>query len=259
MLAWPAIGLAQPAITSARILTPIVNVFRPRASPLIEFNVTGDGSIIQYTLQGPSGELFYQGFSAPSFPKKVLLQGYNPTVNPAIGNATEFTPYTEAGTWKVWSLQICDAQFSCGYYDQAQIAALFPSTSFTVVNPGKIDILPPYATSGTILTPSLSISKADTLRILLKLEDNVSGVASASVCAATPGITKEICAVIPPPLRLQTAGAYLATAQLPTGTPPGTYTINDVFLADIAGNTISLSNPGQLNGIFGTTTFTVTP
>jgi hypothetical protein len=67
----PTVAEAAPTISSLEILTPTVNVDRPASSPRVKLATSGDGTIIQFTWQGPSGEFVYQTYQMPN--------GFGPT------------------------------------------------------------------------------------------------------------------------------------------------------------------------------------
>jgi len=252
------VAQATPVISSIRILTPTVNVDRPASSPRVNLVVAGKGTIIQLLWQGPSGEFVNQNFSETGgFPANVTLQGYLPAQIGGTGYETEFSPYSEAGTWTLATLDICDADNNCSYYSASQ----FPPQTFKIVNAGEQDILAPGFLEGTIETPKVSLSRDPTVRILIKATDNVSGIGSISVCITPPttGVA-QLCAQIPPPLHPNLTGNFVATLALPATTVPGVYTVQNVYLQDIAGNSRNINNSGQIYGEFsGDDTITVTP
>jgi hypothetical protein len=254
----PIVAQAAPVISSMQILTPTVNVNRPASSPRVKLAISGKGTIIQFLWQGPSGELIGQNFSeAAGFSASTLLQGYLPAQIGGQGFETEFSPYSEAGTWTLASLDICDADYNCGYYSPSQSS---PQT-FKIINDGEQDIVAPEFLGGVIETPTVSLLHDPTVRILIHATDNVSGVGSISVCITLPAVgVPQLCANIPPPLHPNLAGDFVATLPLPATTATGVYTVQNVYLVDIAGNFRNINNPGQISGEFNRLdTITVTP
>ncbi len=254
----PLAAHAAPAISSIKILTPTVNVNRPAASPLVEFVSSGHGTLIQLLWLGPSGEAVGQNFSDPhGFPATTTVRGYLPAQIGGTGIQTEFSPYTEAGKWTLATLSICDAQNNCSFYSATQ----FPPQTFTIINDGQQDILPPGFLGGAIETPTVSLSHDPVVRILVHATDNVSGIGAISVCITPPAVgVAQLCATTPPTLRPRLNATLQAELTLPSTTAPGVYTVQNVFLRDIADNFININNPGVIVGGFSAgDTITVTP
>jgi hypothetical protein len=262
LLASAAPCAAQPAIVSGAIATPVVDVTRPPGSPTIDLVITGKAAIIGFLLQGPSGEFASQDFIYHAgFPAHARLRGYIPSqfgTNTTPNQA--FSLYTEAGTWTLVTGEICDANYNCSYYDAAQLAALFPTATFTIKNPNKPDFSPPVLTQGDIKTPNVTAGGAKPLKITLSGTDDVSGVVSASFCATLSGTSTQICATSDPFYDPSRKAAVTVRDQLPADNTPGTYTINIARLIDAADNYATYANPGELNAIFSNNvTVTVTP
>jgi hypothetical protein len=97
------------------------------------------------------------------------------------------------------------------------------------------------------------------VKIGLAATDNLSGIAQVSVCAATPGTFFEICVNSPAASSVVLSKTYFMTDTLPAGVTTGTYTIDDVYLQDSAGNSIGIYDAPTINKLFyGHTTITVT-
>ena len=255
-VALPIVAYATPTISSVETLTPTVNVARPAASPRVKLATSGAGTIVQFLWQGPSVEFVGQNFTDPDgFAGAVTVQGYLPPQIDGAGYQTEFSPYTEAGTWTLATLDICDANNNCSYYSASQ----FPPQTFKIVNAGEQDVQGPLFLKGTIKTPKVSLSRNPSVRILIDATDNVSGVGFISVCITPPAVgMTQLCAEIPPPLQPLRGGRFLATLTLPVSTAAGVYMVQNVYLRDIAGNSSNFNNPGQIYGEFGgATTITV--
>ena len=106
------------------------------------------------TLVGPSGQWVMR--SQPVITGQLSLEG-TLAVGAAAHAAVPFSRYTEPGTWSVESVMVSDNAYNLVYLDRAQVAALGRS-SFEVVNPGPYDAVAPSLRSGTIETPSVSVS-----------------------------------------------------------------------------------------------------
>jgi hypothetical protein len=254
----PIAAMATPTISSIEILTSTVNVSRPAASPIVRLAISGKGTVLQFVWQGPSGELVTQNFvDADGFPATTVVQGYLPAQIGGQGYQTEFSPYAEAGVWTLATLDICDPDVNCSYYGASQ----FTPQTFKIISNTTSDILGPQFLGGTIKTPTVSLSHGAAVRIAISASDTVSGVGAISVCITPPEVgIAQLCAAIPPPLRPVRNGIFVADLTLPATTPSGVYTVQNVYLTDIAGNATNINNPGQINGEFsGGDTITVTP
>jgi hypothetical protein len=70
----------------------------------------------------------------------------------------------------------------------------------------------------------------------------------------------QLCAVIAPPVSPILNGNFLATVTLPATLTVGVYTIQNVYLRDVAQNSRNINNPGQIYAEFGgASTVTVKP
>ena len=251
----------QPAIVSGRISTPTVNVTKPAASPEFDLVLSGKVTSVGFLFQGPSGEFASTGVSFPAgLPSHAHVRGYLPSQYGTLGLPNQaFSLYTEAGTWTLATGQVCDADGNCSGYDSRQLAALFPTITFQVKNPNEADFSAPYITQGVIRTPDVRLNGKVPLKLDVTATDDVSGVASESICATLTGSSTQLCFNSGPFYGHALTGTFPIVYQLPGNTAPGTYTITSVGAIDVAGNYVNYTNPGEINGIFhDNVSFTVT-
>jgi hypothetical protein len=148
---------------------------------------------------------------------------------------------------------------ACTSYSGTTLAALFGRVTITIANPNPYDIAPPVAVSANLQTPTLSLSKDQPLRIAMAAKDNLSGIAYAFVCASTPSVFQQICANFGPATSIITAKRLELSGSLPTSTVTGAYTIDNVYLSDVAGNTDYITDNAAISKLFkGNITITVT-
>jgi hypothetical protein len=154
-----ALDVAPPVLTSFST-SGAVDAAATGQFVTVRFTATDDLSgIFTYyvTLESPSGAKITQdGLVAPTKSLTTKIEvGYPRYTNIEFGE--HFDRWSQPGTWSVTSLDVRDLAGNAKVYDKAALAA-FGNTDFTVTNT-KYDELPPTLVSGSISTPTLSLSK----------------------------------------------------------------------------------------------------
>jgi hypothetical protein len=244
----------NPTITAASIPNGTITVGVANSLPVLQFSYLAKQqglNSVYFTFTSPNGEnsLNYQ---------------YNPRTDLGSGTIT-FSPnmnapaYAQPGKWTLTALTILDNAFNFTNYTQAQINALFPQPYLTVVNNGPVDITPPVVTAGAILTPTVSESSpVPEFEATLTGTDDVSGIDQAYVVITPPGgMFGQVDLVLAPFPTLN--GTLTSYAPVFPGQPTGTWTISAYQLCDVVDNCLTDTNPADIQSLFGTTSFTVTP
>jgi hypothetical protein len=172
----------NPVITTGSITTPIIVVRTPPAAPGVSFSFTAGPTGMAYTM-------FY--FTGPE--GQTITVGYFSYDSPTSGSFTILSPgmslneYQQAGVYKLTAATIADYVGNSTDYNEAQLAAIFPSQTFRVFNPGASDATPPKVFSGKIVTPTVSLSAArPVFAVDLTVSDTVSGVSNVSLVLTAP-------------------------------------------------------------------------
>lgn len=154
-----AYDLTPPVLKSIRT-TGSVNALRSDQFVTVTLDMTDDLSGITYyrvKFESPSGRQFVLREKNAATPlleaTPVLEVGATP-----YGDWT-FGRFAEPGIWRATQVYVSDADNNGTNYDADQLPA-FGSTTFTVTNAGGYDIEPPTLKSGTIDTPTISLSTA---------------------------------------------------------------------------------------------------
>jgi hypothetical protein len=206
---------------------------------------------------------------------------------PRYGNSSgEFNIDSQPGTWSVYAVYIADLAGNEAVYDQAQLAALGPTT-FTVTN-AEYTEQGPALISGSILTPTLSLSTppvgtapgtAPLAEVSVQASENVTpafegiDVESAyfclspmnnGVCADEFGVLVQTGQPVHAAATLTLSGQILSSINPGQPVQTGTYYLETVNLDDTLGNSVSYTDTMfggtvDLSSIFGSTTITVTP
>ena len=268
-LALPTLAFAQgaaPAILSGTVLTPIINVDQPPASPAVRVRYhtqNGLGTINLQFASDVTGRLVNVGFTAPPgspMPADGVLVIRSP-MGPGgnnLDNNTTLDLYAANGTWTLVQGAISDQAGQTTEYEKSQFPAIFATPSFQVANQNGQDIKPPAVVSGTILTPTVSLSApVPAFQTSLNVTDNKSGVASVKLALYPPGAAYPYAYTSDSPTTIK-SGSMFATALLSATDPVGTWGIQSVNICDFAGNCAFFYGTDAVTKIFGTDTFTVT-
>lgn len=242
-----------PQILSGSILTPTLTVAVAKSVPVIKFTYTTGSpglAFVQVILTSPDGLVSLLPLYA---------QGTRTTGGTIVFSNPDNLPYfSQPGPWSITGAYISDQSGNYTQYDQAQAQALFTPSAVTVVNNGPVDITPPVVTSGTLLTPTVSLSSPlPEFRATLTGTDNASGIYVAFVGILPPGGQFSYVNQVPRafPTLSGTTNAY---SQVFAGSPTGTWTISFYELCDVVDNCFTDTTPADIQKLFGTTTFTVT-
>lgn len=183
----------------------------------------------------------------------------------------------QPGVWTIAEARVEDLAGNHASYDQAALAAL-GNTTFTVVNKGSHDAVPPTVGSGQVLTPVVSLSAvakgtaslAPYVGIKVLAVDNGSTAlaglagAEAAFCIAGDNPCLELRAT--PMGGAQASGTLTLGAQVSPqlGHVPGEYELCELGVWDQAGNAAVLSSVAcggstDFSLYFPTTKITLTP
>ena len=230
------------------MLTPVINVAKQPAAPRVALSYetkSGFGAIfLRFTSQtsGLSVTLPFEP-SGTSLPKSGSLVLESP--------ANALNRYAAQGTWSLTDSAILDR--AGNETDSPPSGA-----TFQVVNRLGEDVTPPSATSGQILTPTVSLSsKYPAFQTTLQLSDDNSGAVSVLLYLLPQDVPQEphiFNSVCPHPIvktELCRASALLSNV------PTGNWIINEVDVFDAAGNT-NFYVGSSIISIFGTNSFSVT-
>ena len=253
--------MIEPSLASGEILTPEINVAVAPGTPTIRLNIK-PGSVglflIQGSLTSPNGQqsVSFQA-QQPQYPPNPTRESLTIQVTSTFSNQG-FGFYTEPGAWTLSNISLLAMDGTSVFYSAYQLAALFPSIKVKVRNHGTPDVTPPTIKSGTVLTPSISLSSPEPyFAAKFKVADNTSGVANLSMNFTAPngafgyGAYIELLAPV-------NKGKIIAAMLFQPGSPTGTYTIASLDACDVAGNCVSDTLPAEIQAILGTTTFQVT-
>jgi len=249
-------GLDLPEILSGAIATPTVTIGKAPALPEIDFAYKAPSGLqnVTFLFFSPSGSQNIQLTYSPAAPGahagKIKLQN-------SLGGTLSL--WSEPGAWQLAGAEINGFSGEEVYYTQAQLAAILPTTSFTLVNRNPADITPPAAVAGTFLTPTISLSATYPYAAgELTVTDDVSGAATAEIDIISP--TQQYYAMYgnaPRPGKTGKIVAGLNIGSLPNP-PTGTWTIAGYVITDAAGNYLADYTEADIRALFGTTKFEVT-
>lgn len=242
---------ATPIITAGHIATPAVSVAKPPPAPLVTLQITGTAVSATFLWVGPSGQIFTQAFSGGPWTGGTNFQGYTIYTQPTLGPAA-FSLYTQPGTWALASITLCSKPpaATCSNYSASQLVPLFDGLTVQISNPNPGDTQAPVATAAVVDTPGVSLSAGGLAKIGIAATDNLSGIFTVNACAGIPGTVAEFCFGSLYPSAIILSKTFFMTAQLPAGTPTGTYIVNAVSLSDLAGNTAYITNAAIIAKLF---------
>jgi hypothetical protein len=209
-----------------------------------------------------SGIVYYQiDYRSPSDAKSVDWSQYvqppatrlNPTVTLGVPYFfSEFSVFTEPGTWRAYQLLLRDAAGNSRTYTESELAAL-GSVTFTVTNDGGYDIVGPAIVSGTITTPGIQLSKAPKgtqpgtlpyagaeLKVTDSGEGAVSGTNQVALAFCLPngneGCVDSFVLGGNTTRPGRPADSVTIGQQMRAGLTPGQYLISSLTMSDLAGN-----------------------
>jgi len=250
----PAAASINPTILGGAVTTGTITVGVANSLPVIQFTYKAKNAglnAVYFTFTSPNG----QNTLAYSYHPRTYVTGGKITFSPD-SNAPF---YAQPGQWALTSVEVVDNDYNFTLYTQAQSAALFAKPYLTVVNTGAVDITPPVVKSGAILTPKVSRSSpVPEFVATLTGTDDVSGIDQAYVLIQPPGsMYSQVDQFLAPFPTLN--GTVTAYSNVYSDQPTGTWTITGYVLCDVVANCFTDTNAADVQALFGTTTFTVTP
>ena len=253
---------ALPSIKSASFANSPVNVIKPPAGPEVTLKLkSGESGIssIQINMISPSGmQGIFGGYSLPPYPPQQPPSQTLTILVTSLFGGGGFNIFTEAGTWTVTNITLLSGSGSIVSYSGSALAEVFPNNALTVINPVRHDTTLPSFGTGTILTPTVSLSSPSPyFAANLEVAHKTFGVTSLNLSIQPPGngFPLESYSEIPAPI---TKGTALTFDELSEGDPVGTYTITGIMVCDIAGHCLNDNSAADIQAAFGTTTFQVT-
>lgn len=251
-------GTAAPTLSAGHILTSTVDVSKAPGAPAISITYAAPGNLGQIGMyfDSPSGQIyhvsFYSGQHVPNTGTIVVS-----------GASEPMSRYAAPGTWTLYDIDLYDQSNKYTRYTGSNLAARFPSLTFTVVNTLSSDAAAPTVTSGKILTPSVSLASRKPALISVAVKDNLSGtgylcfVAQSSNGGYVMGGNFTYSPIL---------NGTLITQVNPSdsGAGPGTYTITDYDVCDLANNCVTGSQcdtgagGATVNKVFANPTFVIT-
>ncbi len=239
-----------PSIVAMKVLTPVVNVARPPATPAvrIEYRTKNGFGSVQLGFYSPSSaQSFTILYTAPpgtSLPKNGSLVIEDP--------AKALSLYAASGSWSVGATIV----------DQAGYEGYGPAPeNFQVVNTVGEDVTPPTILSGQILTPTVSVSSAyPAFQTSLQVSDDLSGVQAVYLNVRPYGVRSDPTIFRSlSPHRIIRPGTFLASGSFSGAGNEGseTWIIEEIDIVDFAGNAKEYTGDA-VTSIFGTNMFTVT-
>jgi hypothetical protein len=249
-------GPGLPAILFGRIATPTVTIGKAPALPEIDIAYQAPAGLqnVTFLFFSPSGAQHIQITYSPASPGPhtgtVKLQN---SIDGALGL------WSEPGAWQLAVAAINGFAGEEVYYTAAQLAAIFPTTSFTLVNRNPADITPPAVAAAKFLTPAISLSANYPYAAgEFSVTDDVSGAATAEIDIISP--TQQYYALYGSAARPAKTGKIVAGLDIGSlpNPPTGTWQIAGYVITDAAGNDKADYNATDIQALFGTTTFEVT-
>ncbi|MDE8344009.1 MAG: Ig-like domain repeat protein, partial [Acidocella sp.] len=245
---------ATLALVSGNVLGSKVVVEQPGSYPALQFAFTADStgfSSASFTFTAPQG-----GRTATI----QYIQGvYSVRGTQSFAFPAAFPAFTAPGTWTLTAATLYDNAGNSATYDQAQLAQLFPTNNFTLVDNGPVAAYPPVLGRGRLSATSISLSsKFPQLRAAVSVSDTPTGVNQALLFLQPPGQTysQGQITTIPFPVK---SGAVEIYDDFFAGDPTGVWTITEYLVCDFAGNCTSSTSPAAIIALFGTNSITVTP
>jgi hypothetical protein len=245
-----------------------------RATPLFSVLIKGTDN-----LSGIRSILFWtSGPSAQRIPVFVTMEYPTKSLNRRVGYARLYAArLLQPGVWTIDEATVEDLAGNDRDYGAAALAML-GNTTFTVVNGGTFDAVPPTLTSGEVLTPAISLStpaqgtdhQAPFAGIRLVVADTgstaLAGIAGAHAAFCIAGNNPCIEMLISNVGGSQATGTLFPGAQVAAnlGHLPGVYELCDLGVWDQAGNMLRLASVDcdgttDFSLYFPTTTITLTP
>lgn len=254
----------EPALAAGHIITPSIDVRRAPGVPALQVTLTNGTVGAAYFSVGivsPSGIRYYATSGdgrLPAFPPPPQIQTINVRLRYPFG-ASLAGLYTAPGTWSIYKVELVSRDGTVIDYDSRQLAGILPSLGIAVANSGTPDSVPPSIARGRILTPLIRLGDSPAyLAARLPVADDVSGVARVSIVATAPppdnATMIATSAVIDYPVH---NANVTTTALLPPDSPLGTYTIQYIYVCDVATNCTYLTKSTDIQATLGTTTFQV--
>jgi len=246
-------GVALPAVTGGTVSGTNLAVGDPTAYPKIKFSYqTGPSGLytVNFIFTSPSGQSVYQAaYGEPDY-STAGEHSFDVISPPAL--------WSQPGTWTLAQVQILDRAGNMTTYDSGQIATLFRSPSYTVVNTGLVDALAPVISAGKLYNTTVSLrGKYPLLRASITASDHGSGLWLAYLLIQPPGSSYAFYEDVPLP-RPKIAEAVNADTVFAASDQTGTWNIVGFAVCDWALNCSGSTKPADVQALFGTTTFNVT-
>jgi hypothetical protein len=246
-------GSAPPAITAGAVTASTLTAGQPGQYPSMSFTYQASAGLasVNFVFTSPNGQAYN---FADYFEVAYATSG---TISYA--SISQLSPWSQPGKWTLSAIKITDLAGTSTIYQAAQVAALFPAKTYTVVNTGLSDGIPPKVIRGSLPSPTVSLSsKFPLLKASITASDSGSGLWLAYVQFQPPGSTLQYYEDVPVPLPVA-KGAINADTIFASYDSPGTYAIVGYGVCDFAQNCTIDNNDADIVKLFGTDSFTLTP
>jgi uncharacterized repeat protein (TIGR01451 family) len=218
-----------PALTALAPAPGPVDVSSGPASEVITASISDlqsgvSGSCSQVNVTSPSGVQKGAGFT------EVPGVGWVATV--------PIPQYAEAGLWTLSSVKVCDNAGNFRWYSGPQLAAIFPDTTFVVIDPSG-DATPPALTALSSSAGLVDVSAGPALvTFTATITDSQSGVGGGFVTLRSPsGVTTGAGASF----THLSGDEWVATLMIPRYAEIGTWRVDILTVIDVIGNVHSLT------------------
>ncbi len=242
-----------PAITGGAVTASTLTVGEAGQYPTITFSYQTDTpglNSVYFTFASPNGEAFYSAnFGEP---------GYTTSGTASFANIATPGLWSQPGAWTLTGISIVDNAGTTTSYDAKQVAQLFTGLSYSVVNNGLVDGIPPHLRGGKIVNDTVSLSdRYPLLKVKLPATDAGSGLQIGYVIISPPGGGYAFYEAVPLPLPVGKADIQAYTVFSPYD-PTGTWSIVGFAVCDFANNCTGSTAQSAVIALLGTDTFTVT-
>jgi uncharacterized repeat protein (TIGR01451 family) len=235
----PAVDLTPPTLAGFTISPASIDITPGDQQVTLAMRVTDDLSGVA------GGATMSARFLSPSLVHAVTFSFPAPVSGSDLDATFEATNWvvvgSEPGTWTLEYLSLEDDDGNATTLDASDLAGLgFPST-FQVAGP-PVDFTAPSLVDFTIVPPSVDVtSKAQEVTVTLRVTDDLAGVADLARMDARFRSPSNLDAaefdfVSPKPASSDLDAEFEATDTILTGSEPGTWTLDYLYLVDDDGN-----------------------
>jgi hypothetical protein len=254
----PAATTAAPSITGGAVTAATLTAGQPGQYPSISFSYQASAGLasVSFVFTGPQAK--HTTSQVYNF-ADLFESGYVTGGTISFASISQLSPWSQPGTWTLSAIKITDLAGASTIYTGAQVATLFTAKTYTVVNTGLSDGIPPKILGGRMPSPTVSLSaKFPLLTAAIHASDAGSGIWLAYIVFQPPGQSFSEYEDVPVALPV-TRGWINADTVFASYDSPGTYTIVGYGVCDFAQNCTTSASDADIIKLFGTDSFTLTP